>query len=280
MREDLAALGKEPADILRFNEFNAQIWPTIKNLDLLRDDLGELDGVLKSIDVKDPGRLKQALDVTIRARRHLAGIPDELARTRKDVLEFLRDEDSVNQSKALRQAIERAILIRLQRFDDSKNRFLNAAQAAAKDPNDLGNLASLEKEAQAYDELTQLFTQLFRNLHNFDAIEAKAGPRPEADDRFATLAQKLLGQSPVDAQPRAVGQQPAAAPPPAAVPAEPPHGRPPNSHRPPISTRPPQASKPRLKDRRRRLWSAAKRPALPATPGRDQSRPPRSPERA
>ena len=190
MRDDLRGLGRERTDLVQQDEFKRTVMPTIANLESLRTDLDNLDDALKDIEVKDPTSLKKAIDLTIKARRGIADLPRYLADQGKGSSSVIpSSEDSLYRSKAMRLGIERAILVRLVRFSDSQLEFQKLATDAARDQTHLDSLPAQEKEYQAYVELTRIFSQLFKNLHRYDATQATDSGKN--DDLFAKLAEKL-----------------------------------------------------------------------------------------
>jgi hypothetical protein len=194
LRADLRALGDDLKNVDDQDEYTRKILPTIARLDALRADLDGVYEALRTVDVKDTRRLKQALDLAIRARRDLGDLPHELADPRREAMddEFTSSIDRLHRSKGLRQAIEAAILERLRRFDQGERENARLAQRAINDPSLLGQLADAEREVHAYVELIQVFSQLFRNLHKYDTIQAREGGG--TDDPFAELARKLDGR--------------------------------------------------------------------------------------
>ena len=178
--------GKNLDGIVEQNKFTVMTLPTIDRLKTLRTDLENLDGVLTAIDVKDPKGVKRAIDLAIKATRDIQWLTQELKDPNKNGSVGYGSEDSLYSSKMLRHSIEKAILVRLQRFEKAKNEYLAVAKDAAKDAARLDDLPDAEQKYRAYVELSQIFTNLFRNLHQYDSIQAKEAWK--YDDPFATLA--------------------------------------------------------------------------------------------
>ena len=107
LRDDLSALGNRSGNIDEQTQFTTKILPSIGQLDNFRNDLNRLCDFLKALDVKDTAELRQALKLTIDVRRQLAELPRDAATPVPNSDEF------IFRSKSLRQAIERAILVRL-----------------------------------------------------------------------------------------------------------------------------------------------------------------------
>ncbi len=183
LRAALACRGADQNNVVKQAELTKTVLPTIAHLDTLRSDLNNLDRALKDIDVRDPKMMKTALDLTIKARRHLAALPADASAG------FTSTEDSLYRSRAMRLAIERAILVRLKRFSDSAKSYQDLATAVAQDHTRLSELPEAEKHYQAFVELTSIFSQLFKNLHKYDAIQATE--KPEGNDVFKKLAEML-----------------------------------------------------------------------------------------
>jgi hypothetical protein len=189
MREDLVEWGKKPG-AAALEEYNKWVVPTIAKLDDLRHDLDGLYDKLKTAKLDDPKSLEPALKLTIKARQDLGDLPRALADLHKDDSnEFASSTDWIYHSGGLRRHIEAAITVRLNRFEVTMNRYIAEAHEAKGDPTKVKNLAESQREFSSYAELTQQFTELFRNLYKYDTLQLK--DEVKVDDPFATLAAKL-----------------------------------------------------------------------------------------